>query len=222
MRRAGVVKVVFLVVVVGLATWFYTSGASEHLDANEFRDWIRHSRLGGGVLFVAAFAFLQPVGVPSTFFLLAAPLIWPPVQAFALSWIGVISTGVVSYGFARFVARDWVQGWLPGRVRRFDERLHSRGFVTVLFLRLAFYANPAVQYGLGVSKVRFDSFLLGTALGMIPYTLLVTLVGVQFNDWIETHPPSTWPWGYIAPALVAFAILSTGLLFWISRRLRSE
>ena len=222
MQHAGVVKVVFLLVFVGLVAWFYMSGADQHLDPKEFRTWIRESRPWGGLLFLAAFALLQPVGVPSTFLLLVSPMVWPPVQAFFLNWLGVVATGVVSYGFARFVARDWVQGWLPPRVRRFDERLQFRGFVTVLVLRLAFYANPTVQYALGISRVRFDSFLLGTALGMIPYTLLVTFVGAQFNDWIETHPPSTWRWIVIGPALVVFTILSTGVFFLIARRRRPD
>jgi hypothetical protein len=62
----------------------------------------------GYVAFVAAYAALQPFGVPGTVFILAAPLIWPWPVAFALSMTGTMAASVVGFSFARFVARDWV------------------------------------------------------------------------------------------------------------------
>ncbi|MEM7137384.1 MAG: VTT domain-containing protein [Myxococcota bacterium] len=211
MNRAGWLKIALVAILVSSIAWFYTSGLYQDLDPEEARSFIREAGLGGAALFVLAYACLQPLGINGLVFLLSAPLIWSPVEAFALNWIGTVGTGVSSFSFARFVARDWVQKRLPTRVRRFDDRLHTRGFITVLLLRLVFYTTPTVQYALGVSRVRTLPFLAGTILGVAPFTWLMTFLGVRINAWLDRHPVSTWPWDQIGPLLVVSAIVLAAL-----------
>ena len=134
-----------------------------------------------GLAFVGLYALLQPLGVRSVFFLLGAPLIWAPVHAVLWSWIGAVVASVIAFGFARFVARDWAQGRAPERVRKLDDRLEQDGFRVVTLLRLVFYTTPALQFALGISRVRFRPFLLGTIVGVLPFTLLMTLFGAQLS-----------------------------------------
>jgi len=147
-------------------------------------------------------------------FLLSAPLIWSPTEAFLLNWAGTVGTGLFSFSGARFVARDWIQKRLPQRMRRFDDRLRTHGFRTVFLLRLIFYTTPTVQWALGVSRVSFVPFLAATVLGVAPFTLMTTLVGVRVAAWIEKHPVATWPWEQLWPILIlaAVAIAAIGVL----------
>lgn len=222
MDRASVLKIVLAAIVVSLIAWFYASGSYEQFDPQAMRVWIREAGAWGGLLFVAAYSCLQPFGVNGLFFLLSAPLIWSPVDAFLLNWVGTVGTGVFSFLVARFVARDWVQKRLPQRVRRFDDRLHSRGFVTVFLLRLVFYTTPTVQYALGVSRVKVIPFLVGSVIGVAPFTLLTTLLGVRVNAWLDDHPVSTWPWDRIGPWLVLAAIATAALGIFIVRKWKSK
>ncbi|MEM7434772.1 MAG: VTT domain-containing protein [Myxococcota bacterium] len=222
MNRAGWLKIALVAILVSLIAWFYTSGLYQELDPERARAFIREAGLGGAALFVLAYACLQPLGINGLVFLLSAPLIWSPIEAFALNWIGTVGTGVFSFSFARFVARDWVQKRLPARVRRFDDRLHTRGFMTVLLLRLVFYTTPTVQYALGVSRVRVLPFLAGTILGVAPFTWLTTFLGVRINAWLDQHPVSTWPWDQIGPLLVVSAIVLTALGVFGFRKWRAR
>ena len=169
--------VAFLTAILGL----YASGAHQAIDAEAVQSWIRSAGAWGAVVFVAVYGLLQPLGVRSVFFLLSAPLIWSPVDAILVSWIGAVLASVIAFGFARFVARDWAQGRAPVRVRKLDDRLVEHGFRTVTLLRLLFYTTPALQFALGVSRVRFRPFLCGTIVGVLPFTLLMTLFGSQLS-----------------------------------------
>lgn len=202
MDRGGWFKIVLVVAIASLVVWFYASGLYEELDPKKARDFVRDAGWWGGLLFLLSYSVLQPFGVNGLVFLLSAPLIWTPTEAFFLNWTGTVGTGLFSFAVARFIARDWVQRRLPARVRRFDARLYSRGFVTVLLLRLVFYTTPTVQYALGVSRVRTGPFLAGTVLGVAPFTLLMTFLGIRINAWLDLHPLSTWPWTKIGPVLV--------------------
>jgi len=207
--------------VASVIAWVYVSGAYEEFDPARMRVWFQDAGPWGGVLFIAAYSCLQPFGVNGLVFLLSAPLIWSPTDAFLLNWAGTIGTGLFSFWGARFVARDWIQERLPQRIRRFDDRLSTHGLRTVFLLRLIFYTAPTVQWALGVSRVSFVPFLAGTVLGVAPFTLMTTLVGVRVAAWLDEHPVATWPWDQLWPVLIIAAVLIATAGVFIMRKWRA-
>jgi uncharacterized membrane protein YdjX (TVP38/TMEM64 family) len=221
MDRGSLLKVAVAAVVASLVAWIYASGAYEEFDPVTMRGWFRDAGPWGGLLFVAAYSCLQPFGLNGLVFLLSAPLIWNPTEAFLLNWAGTVGTGLLSFAGARFVARDWIQQRLPTRVRRFDDRLRTHGFRTVFLLRLIFYTAPTVQWALGVSRVPFTPFLAGTVLGVAPFTLAMTLVGVRVAAWLEEHPVATWPWDQIWPVVIIVVVLAAAAGVLLFRKWRA-
>jgi uncharacterized membrane protein YdjX (TVP38/TMEM64 family) len=218
MDRRSLLKIALAAVLASVVAWIYASGAYEEFDPATMRVWFRGAGAWGGVLFIAAYSCLQPFGVNGLVFLLSAPLIWSPTDAFLLNWAGTVGTGIFSFSGARFVARDWVQQRLPKRVRRFDDRLRTRGFRTVFLLRLVFYTTPTVQWALGVSRVSFAPFLIGTVLGVAPFTLMTTLIGVRVAAWIEEHPVATWPWDQLWPVLIVAVVVAATIGVFVVRK----
>jgi len=138
-----------------------------------------------------------------------------------LNLAGTVGTGIFSFAGGRFVARDWVQQRLPKRVRRFDDRLRTHGLRTVFLLRLIFYTTPTVQWALGVSRVSFAPFLIGTVIGVAPFTLMTTLIGIRVAAWIEEHPVASWPWDQLWPLLIVVAVAAATLGVWVVRKWRA-
>jgi membrane protein DedA with SNARE-associated domain len=85
---------------------------------------------------------------------------------------------------------------------------------------LIFYTTPSVQWALGVSRVRFAPFLAASILGVAPFTLGTTLVGVRVAEWVEEHPVSTWPWDKIWPAVILATVVIVGTGVWALRKWR--
>lgn len=171
--------------VVGL----YASGLHEQIDARGLQAWVRGAGAWGGVAFVVAHAVLQPLGVRSVLFLVTAPLLWSPATAFFLSWLGAIAASMVAFAAARFVAQEWAQRRAPARIRALDAKLAEDGFRTVTLLRLLFYTTPALQLGLGISRVPMRSFVLGTIVGVFPFTLIMTLLGAELSAFLWSSLP---------------------------------
>ncbi|HMJ10061.1 MAG TPA: VTT domain-containing protein [Polyangiaceae bacterium] len=162
--------------------------------------------------FIAAYAILQPFGVPGTVFIVAAPLIWPWHVAFALSMVGTMLASVIGFSFARFVARDWVSARIPARFRKYDEALERNAFRTVFVLRLIFWMPQMLHAFLGVSKVPFWTHFWGSLLGYIPPLLLVSYMGTQIFDAAGKLEPRAWiPLGaLLAVSLLLAAVLRRG------------
>ncbi len=218
----SLLKIALAGTIAGLIAWIYTSGAYEKTDPATMRAWFREAGPWGGALFIATYSVLQPLGVNGLVFLLSAPLIWSPAEAFLLNWVGTVGTGLFSFFGARFVARDWIQERLPKRIRRFDDRLYAQGFRTVFLLRLVFYTAPTLQWALGVSRVPFVAFFAGTVLGVAPFTLLFTLLGVRAAEWIEKHPVATWPWHQIWPVIIIASVVLAAIGVVVVRKWRAR
>ena len=161
----------------------------------------------GYLAFVAAYAVLQPFGVPGTIFILAAPLLWPWPVAFALSMVGTMAASVVGFSFARFVARDWIAQIIPPRFRRYDDALERRAFATVFVLRFVFWMPALLHAFFGVSKVRFSTHFWGSLAGYVLPLLLVSLFGERLFEMARRAPVELW----IAVA-VGLAALGIGAL----------
>ena len=141
-------------------------------------------------MFVGLYAVLQALFVSSHIFIIAANAVWPPELAIIYSWIGAMGSGLISFVFARFIARDWVQARLPDKIKKYDSKLESSGFLTVLVLRIFLFTSPPLQLGLGVSRVKFLPFLAGTALGNLPSIVLASFAFSNIIQWLQSQSPS--------------------------------
>ncbi len=208
--RALRIALVAAVLVAAIATWrsgllasFATPGA------------MRASLVGlgawGYLAFIAAYAVLQPFGVPGTVFILVAPLVWTWPVAFALSMAGTMAASVVGFSFARAVGRDWIAARIPERFKRYDEALAQRAFVTVFVLRFVFWMPPLLHAFFGVSKVRFWTHFWGSFVGYLVPLFLVSFFGQQLFDWMKNAPA----WAWFALTGVAVIVASA---WWFRRR----
>jgi uncharacterized membrane protein YdjX (TVP38/TMEM64 family) len=168
----------------------------------------------GYLAFIAAYAVLQPFGIPGTVFVVAAALIWPWPVAFALSMTGTMAASVVGFSFARLVARDWVSRMIPARFRKYDEALATHAFATVFLLRLVFWMPPLLHAFFGVSRVRFWTHFWGSLAGYVLPLFLMSFFGQRLFDVARDAPPSAWIGLGVGIGVVALGA-------WIVRRCRA-
>lgn len=149
----------------------------------------------GMVAYLGVFALTQPLGMPGIALVLAAGLVWSPPVAVALALTGFLLSSSVSFGFARSMGRDWVAAKLPARFRVWDERIERRGLLAVVALRILFFGSQLIHLLLGVSRIRWSTYLLGSAIGYLPGVLLLVLVGPAAIEWLANRPWSPWRLG---------------------------
>jgi len=160
----------------------------------------------GQLAFVVAYTLLQPFGVPGTVFVMAAPLVWPWPVAFALSMTGTMTASVVGFSFARFVARDWVAGKVPARVKRYEDALTRRAFSTVFLLRLIFWMPQWLHAFFGVSNVRFSTHFWGSLAGYAPPLFLMSYFGQRIFDMLRAMSLEMWIFAGVATAAIAVGL----------------
>jgi uncharacterized membrane protein YdjX (TVP38/TMEM64 family) len=206
-------RVIIVLFVFGLLAIAYRAGVLEQVkEPARLAQTLADLGPKGYLVFIVAYALLQPFGVPGTVFIMAAPLIWPWPIAFALSMAGTMAASVIGFSFARFVARDFVSSRIPERLRKYETALSERGFSTVFTLRLIFWMPPMLHAFLGVSRVTFAQHFFGSLAGYIVPLLLVSYFGQQVWTALRNAPLSAWI------GLGLFALSFAGWKLWQARR----
>jgi len=192
-----------------VALLWATGVLSEWSDAERLHSLVEQAGPFGPIVFIFVSMLLFTV------FLLGPPVwasgaIWPLPLAILYSTAAAIAGSVLSYGFARLLGQSWAQERIPDKLRRYEERLEARPFLTVLILRLLLWANPFVDLLVGVSRVSVSSYLLATIVGLIPTTAIQVFIGMKGIEIAGDIP--AWLWALL------FVLALLGL--WLRRRLQ--
>ena len=151
--------------------------------ARELRDFGESLGWAGYLLWTPITALLNSVFVPGPVLAGAAGLLFGTALGTPLAIVAATVTACFQMAIGRFVAGDEVSRRLPARVRRFDGFLERRGFWAVLYIRLApGIPYTLVNYGAGLTKLRFRDMAGGTAIGGAPRTFAYVALGGSLGD----------------------------------------
>lgn len=181
MRRLLKPVLALAVLGVGIAAW--QSGLLDQVSPNELSERLLSWGIWGGVAVLAGWTLLQPFGVSGWIWVMAAAFTWSPPSAMAITLGGSLLSAVVCFGFARYVARDWVAKRVPKRFMRYEERLRRNGVLTTAGIRVFMFSSPPLSLAMGVSSVRFRDYVLGTTLGNVPQVIVGVLLGERILEW---------------------------------------
>ncbi len=138
----------------------------------------------GPVAFVGAYIVADLLLIPGALMTLAGGAIFGLVRGSAIVFVAATVGAVAAFLVSRYLARGLVERRLASatRLQAIDRAVSSRGFRLVVLLRL----SPAIPYSLlnytlGLTRVRFRDFLLGS-IGMLPGTILYVYYGKLAGD----------------------------------------
>ncbi len=148
-------------------------------DPAQIRSWVRAAGPAAPVVFVLGHAVVTVAPVPRSVFTLAAGLLFGPFIGVVLSWGATTVSAVLAFVLVRGVGRKMVVPFLDrGVLYRVNARLGTRGWSTVAALRMIPPVPfSALNYCSALSSMSLRHFIVGTALGIVPGSVAVVLLG---------------------------------------------
>jgi len=138
---------------------------------------------------------LQAIVAPLPAFLVTAAngMIFGNIWGALLSWAGALMGALTSFYIARLFGNVAAEKLIRNKkVVDFMKRAgEKRGFYVILLSRLLpFVSFDLISYMAGLSGIRPWAFILGTAIGMLPATIIYTVFGNQIPAIEERSPIS--------------------------------
>ncbi len=179
---------------------------------------LQHWAADGGpwlpVVFVAGYAVATLALLPKNVLSAAAGLIFGLSAGVALVWVAAVLGAGLAFWLGRRRGRDGVTRIAGRHLDRLDDLVLRHGVLAVLIARLIpVVPFTAVNYGSGLTAIRFPAYLAATAVGILPGTVAYVAVGAYGTQ------PGGWQFVLAAAALL---VLSVGGTWFARRRTRTE
>ncbi|SMD25539.1 TVP38/TMEM64 family protein [Lentzea albidocapillata] len=151
---------------------------------DEIRSWVHGAGAWAPVAFLLLCAGGTAAFFPKPVLATASGLLFGVLPGAALAIAGFTAGALISFGIGRLLGREAMERRIGGsRLRTLDEVFAKNGLAATLVLRLLpVIPFAASNYGAGVTAVRPALFALGTALGLVPTTLVAALLGDAVLD----------------------------------------
>jgi phospholipase D1/2 len=166
--------------------------------------------------FAFAFPVLGLVVFPVTALSALVAFLFPPHIAIAISFSGIMMSAALLHWLGTRFEKN-VRRALGSATTRVDEALSDHGIVTIAAVRMIPLAPfTFVNLVAGALGVPFRDYMLGTALGLTPGMIIVSLFGRQAREF--WHHPS------VSGMLIGlgFAILWIGMTLGLQRWARNR
>ena len=222
LRSRLIVLLVLLVVLVGLAVvWGMISledlWSGGHLEGlfGRFTDspWLPWMVSGGVIL------GLQ-VAVPQVVLVVASVMLLGPWEGFFVAYLGMLVGSAIGYFIGRVLARHPVRRLSSRRMKQLSRLLAKRGMLNMAVINLLpIGPHTLINLAAGSTHLRFRDFLPGTAIGILPSTVVVA---VATHMLLQLGRTPTSGETSVAVLLVGLLILGLWLLtrwawHWLAR-----
>jgi uncharacterized membrane protein YdjX (TVP38/TMEM64 family) len=172
------------------------------------------------LIFILVYSAGVCLFVPGTLLTALGAALFGAYWGFVYVWLGAMLGATASFWIGRTLGREFAVSLIGDRMKRYDEAIERNGFATVLYLRLIYFPFTPLNFGMGLTRVRFFDYLLGTGLGIIVGVFIFTFF---FGTLKEVWAGGTWS------QLLSFNVLfSVGLFIFsffipkIIRKFRKE
>ncbi len=196
-----------------------TFGIGDRLD--ELRGWIKGLGAWGPAVFVLLYIAAVVAAIPGSAVTVAAGALFGSAAGIILVSIGSTIGAGFCFLIARFFARNAVAKWLSSneKFRKLDQMTEQHGAIIVALTRLVpIFPFNLLNYGFGLTKIPFRTYLFWSWLCMLPATAIFV---IGTDAFVKGVSEGKVPWGLIA--LVAGVTVLLGFLVQSARkRLREK
>jgi uncharacterized membrane protein YdjX (TVP38/TMEM64 family) len=194
----AILFVVFIVAAIAVARF---TGVKDYLTADALGRFLKAVGIWAPLIYMLVYAVGVCLFLPGTLLTAFGAAIFGPYKGFVYVWIGAMVGASVAFSIGRTLGRDFAASLIGGRLQKYDDAIKRNGFATVLYLRLVYFPFTPMNFGMGLTKVRFRDYLFGTGLGIIVGTFIFTFfVGTLKEVWTSGN------WGELISFKVFFSI----------------
>ena len=183
-------------------------------------EWVRSLGPRGALIYALIYIVGAVFFVPETLLTTGSGFLYGPIYGTLLVAPASVLAASISFLLTRSMARNWVAKHVARspRFTAIDRGVGEHGFKIVLLIRLqpVFLPFAVLNYGLGLTRVRWRDYVLASGIGMLPINILYVYLGSAIHDLAHLvrgnlRGPGHWNqllfWtGLVALALFVFAV----------------
>ncbi|NOY86970.1 MAG: TVP38/TMEM64 family protein [Deltaproteobacteria bacterium] len=181
------------------------------------RDWIHSLGILGPIAFMLIYAVATVAALPGSALAIVAAALFGP-------WIGVITVIIaatvgasLAFLVSRYFAREAIVRWLSRneKFQRLDNLTEKHGDIIIAITRLVpIFPFNLLNYGFGLTKVSFRTYVMWSGLCMLPGTILYVVGSAAL---FKAIAEGRVPW-----VLIVVVAMMLGIITVLARQARQR
>ncbi|MBW2405763.1 MAG: TVP38/TMEM64 family protein [Deltaproteobacteria bacterium] len=193
--------IVFIIFIIAAIFFIRFTPVKNYLTADALGGFLERAGLWAPVVYMMIYAVGVCLFVPGTLLTGLGAAIFGAYWGFMYVWIGAMLGASAAFFIGRTLGRDFAASLIGDKLKKYDDAIERNGFATVLYLRLVYFPFTPMNFGMGLTKVRFWDYVAGTGLGIIVGTFIFTFfIGTLKEVWASGN------WGELISFKVFFSI----------------
>lgn len=220
-RSTAIVKAIILgAFIIGAIVLVRFTPVKGYLTTEQLGRFLDTAGFWAPLVFILIYTVGVCLFVPGTFLTGLGAAIFGPYLGFIYVWFGAMLGASAAFVIGRTLGREFAASLVGDRLKKYDEAIERNGFATVLYLRLVYFPFTPMNFGMGLTRVRFWDYIAGTGLGIVVGTFIFTFfIGTLKEVW------TSGDWGQLISFKVFFSLALFGFSFFIPKiikKLRGE
>jgi len=172
-----------------------------YLTAEALGNFLNTEGLWAPLAFVFVYAAGVCLFVPGTLLTGIGAAIFGAYWGFLYVWLGAMVGASAAFWIGRTLGREFAASLIGDKLKKYDDSIERNGFAATLYLRLLYFPFTPMNFGMGLTRVRFWDYFFGTGLGIIVGTFIFTFfIGTLKDVWVSGN------WGELLSFKVFFSI----------------
>lgn len=214
--RALLKAVIFICFIAACIIILKLTPAREYINIRTISGFIDSAGVWAPVVYIVIYAAGVCIFLPGTLLTGIGAAVFGPYYGFIYVWIGAMIGASGAFFIGRTLGRDFAASLIGDRLKKYDDAIERNGFATVLYLRLVYFPFTPMNFGMGLTKVRFSDYFFGTGLGIIVGTFIFTFfIGTLKNVWVSGN------WGELMSLKVFGSVALFVFSFFIPKIIKS-
>ena len=184
-RKTAIIKaLILLAFIIGAILLVRFTPLKHYLSADVLGRYLNGVGMWAPLVFILIYAAGICLFVPGTLLTGVGAAIFGAYWGFMVVWTGAMLGAGAAFFIGRTLGREFAASLIGDRLKKYDDAIERNGFATVLYLRLVYFPFTAMNFGMGLTRVRFWDYFTGTGLGIIVGTFIFTFfIGTLKEVW---------------------------------------
>jgi uncharacterized membrane protein YdjX (TVP38/TMEM64 family) len=184
-RKRAMIKALIFVAFIVVAIYIVRfTPAREFFTRKALSQFLDRAGFWAPLVFMVVYTLGVCLFVPGTLLTALGAALFGPYWGFVYVWLGAMAGATSAFWIGRTLGREFAASLIGNRLKKYDDAIGSNGFATVLYLRLVYFPFTPMNFGMGLTKVRFLDYFWGTGLGIIVGTFIFTFfIGTLKEVW---------------------------------------
>jgi len=175
----------------------------DSLNPAALEQWVVGFGAAGPLLFMLLYALGTVLFMPGSVITLAGGAMFGPLWGTVYNLTGATLGALLAFLIARYLAADWVEQRVGGRMARLKQGVEAEGWRFVAFVRLVpLFPFNALNFTMGLTRIRLSHYVIASFVCMLPGAFAYTYLGYVGREAIGGGE------GLMQKGLLALALLA--------------